>query len=199
MATYSYSLASDFGGATGLNQYQFHIEVNTEAGITGANLIGVHLTGDDIDIEFDGALSGGENTALDNLVSNHIPDNTPELANFYSSSTRKHETNSTSYSNLGSFKYDGSDKIGTIDAIDVISHMSSSVTTHDVRIYDRTNQTVIAEGIGFTNIEEAISNLGAISNVPTSKAVLEIHAKRNGGSGNSKSVYVDQVIIYYNN
>ena len=70
MATsYTYSLASDFGG--NIHQQQLHKEVDGETGITSASVTGVSLMGDVVSIAFDGSLTGGEQTTLDSVVSSH--------------------------------------------------------------------------------------------------------------------------------
>lgn len=66
--TYTKSLAADFGGI--LNQRQLHKEIINDVGIT-PNLIGVMVTGDVVDITFDSALSAGEQTTLNGIISSY--------------------------------------------------------------------------------------------------------------------------------
>lgn len=73
MTTYSYSLASDFSGA--INMRRLHQTIVDDVGI-GVQLTGVNLTGDDVDIEFVSALSAGEQTTLNSIVSGH--DSSPD-------------------------------------------------------------------------------------------------------------------------
>ncbi len=67
---YTKSLSSDFSSS--LNSSQFHIEVDGDGGIT-PNILGVNVTGDVVDIVFDAALSGAEQTTLDGLITAHVP------------------------------------------------------------------------------------------------------------------------------
>ena len=198
MSTYNYSISTEFGGATGLNMSQLHDAIVAEAGIT-PTLDGLNSTGDSLDIVFTSALSGGEQTTLDSLVASHVPDNSPPRLNFYSFDPKKESINSTSYSKFGTFKYDGSDVIGAINYIDVVAYKGDSATSYSVRIYDRTNDRVVAEATDLTNTIEEIQSLGTVSNIPTQKAVFEVQAKRVGGNGNGRKVYIEQVIIYHNN
>ena len=197
MATYTYSLASDFGGS--IKEHQFHEEVDGESGITSGTLVGINLSGDVVDIIFDGSLSGGEQTTLDGLVSSHTPDNSKPREKFFIATPNRVSTKSTNYQKLGTFKYGGSKKLGTIDYIDIISYKEESPTSYSVRIHDRTNDQQIAEVTGLTNTEEEDIDMGTISNVPTDPAVLEVHAKRVGANGNSRKIYVDSVTIYHGN
>lgn len=195
-STYNYSLTSDFN--RDLKTSQLHKEIENDTGIT-PNLIGIRLGNDNVGIEFDSALSAGEQTTLNGLVSAHTSDNSAPRTNFYDCYPKRDNITSTTYEKMGSFKYGGSDQIGIINYIDVISHKDSSLTSYDIRIYDQTNNLVITERTGLTNTEEVVNDLGTISNIPTAEAVLEIQAKRTGGSGKNKNVYIDQAIIYYNN
>lgn len=69
-STYNYSYSVDFGG--NLNTAQFHSEVEADGGIT-PSLIEIKIDGDDVDVVFNSALSGGEETTLTNLVAAHSP------------------------------------------------------------------------------------------------------------------------------
>ena len=66
--TYNYSLSSDFGG--NINIGDLKNEIEAEGGITPV-LSGITRNDDDIDIIFESALSGGEQTTLNGLVSTH--------------------------------------------------------------------------------------------------------------------------------
>ncbi len=71
--TYTKSLLSDFG--ENLNTVQLQIEINNDISIS-PTCLGVINIADDVDIIFDSALSGPEQTNLDTLISNYVLDNT---------------------------------------------------------------------------------------------------------------------------
>lgn len=114
-----------------------------------------------------------------------------------STATDQSSTNTTSYSVIMSLTVPG-ELMNNIQNIKVLSKKDGSVTSYDVRIYDVTNNLVIAEN-NFTNSNYSINNIGTLNNLPTNEAVLEIQAKRNGGNGNKKNVYVVECTIEYKN
>ena len=67
--TYTKSLATDFGGT--INTDQLTTEIVGAA--IAPNLVFITVDGDDVDIRFDDALSAGEQTTLDNVISAHVP------------------------------------------------------------------------------------------------------------------------------
>jgi hypothetical protein len=72
MSVYSYSLSGDFGGEEKLTTESLAEEVEAETGIT-ATFGRIDLNGDDLEIWFESALSGGEITLLNAVVAAHEP------------------------------------------------------------------------------------------------------------------------------
>lgn len=68
-STYSYSLSADFSG--NLNSHQLHQEIHKSSIVPV--ITEVRIVGDDVDIVFNSALSAGEQTTLNGLVSAHTP------------------------------------------------------------------------------------------------------------------------------
>lgn len=195
MTTYTKSKSSDFGG--NINQRQLHNEIMLEEGIIPA-LIGIDFTGDVIDIIFDSILSAGEEIILNTLISNHIPDNSKSRGNFYIVIPQKNSIKTGVYTKCATFKYDGSDVVGDIDYVDIISYMDTDVISYNARVYDKTNNTILCEKVGITNLTETIDSLGLISNVPTSQSILELQIQKIGGN-NKDYIYIDSINIYYGN
>jgi len=193
--TYNYSVTSDFGG--NINIKQLGDTIASESGIT-INLTGILIDGDNVDIIFDAALSAGEHTTLDGIISSHDSNEIKGKYIFYIITPKKDSIKTSSYTNTVLFKYDGSNNVGTINYIEIIAYMDSGITSYSARVYDKTNNQVIAEATGLTNTVEAINDLGTISNVPTDQAIFELQMKRVGGSGN-KNVYIESISIYHNN
>jgi hypothetical protein len=190
MTTYTKSLSTDFGG--NINLSNLHNEIVAETGIVPV-LNGVSQTGDDIEITFVTGLSGGELTLLNTVISNHnsiviLPTILHETVQM-----KLDNINTTSYKRMGTYLYDGTIHNG-INAIKAQCYMDSGITSFDIRIYDSTNNQVIAEH-NCTSTTQMICDYGTISNVPTNFAVLEFQAKRNGGT-TSKKVYLDYAVVY---
>lgn len=193
--TYTKSLATDFGG--NINESQLHREITLA--IPGTALIGVNRSEDVVELIFADVLSGGDETILGTTISNHVPVTGTRKSRFFTYTPKTTKTNSTIYQRLGGpFKYNGSIEMGQINQVEVISKMDTGMTSYSVRLYDATNETIIAETTGKTNLTEEIVNLGTISNVPEDEAIFEIHIKRVGGT-TSTYAYIEDVIIYYNN
>lgn len=193
--TYTKSLSSDFGG--NINEGQLHREI--ALAIPGTVLIGINRSDDVVDIIFEDVLSGGDETILNTTISNHIPQTGTRKVSFFRYTPKTTKTNSTVYQRIGGpFKYNGSLEMGPINQVEVISNMDSGMTSYSVRLYDATNETIIAEITGQTNTLEELINLGTISNIPEEEAIFEIHVKRVGGT-TSTFAYVEDVIVYYNN
>lgn len=192
--TYTKSLPSDFSG--NLHGEQLKKEINST--IITPNCIVVKNTGDDVDIIFESALSAGQQTTLDNLISNHSPNNNTPKNNLFTYTPRTTYSSSLVYQRVGGpFKYQGSDNVGNIDYIEVVAYKDALPTSYDVRIYDSTNGTVLAESTGLTNTDEQIIDLGTISNIPSGPSLLEVQVKQSGGT--TKNVYLEQVLIYFDN
>jgi len=176
--TYTKSYITDFGSS--FNQSQFHSEIDAEAGIA-PNLLQVDKTGDVIDIIFDAALSAGEQTTLDTLISNHTPDTSKAKEQFFIINPKRESIKTSTYSTVAVFKYGGSIALGTIDYINIISYMDSGPTSYCTRVMSKTSNVQIAEKTGLTNTTEAINDMGTITNVPTTEEIFELQVKRMGG------------------
>ena len=84
MAMYTYSLSADFGNDICLATLT--VEIEAEGGITtGLSHMSVGLSAqdDNVDIIFDSALSGGEQTALNGVVAAHVGTPCPETGDPY--------------------------------------------------------------------------------------------------------------------
>lgn len=193
--TYTKSLSTDFGSSIKLRQ--LHKEIEADSGIT-SNITGITMTGDVVDIIFDSTLSASEETALNSLISAHTPDTSKPKETFYTETSQIDSTKAMNYSRMIRFAYPGSDSCGIINYVEVLSRMDVGVTSYDVRLVDKLNNTVMAEATGLTNTTDSANDLGTISNIPTNRTILEIHVKHNGASGNA-FVFVDNAIIYHGN
>jgi hypothetical protein len=123
-----------------------------------------------------------------------------ELYNFYGKGVHEHLTikesvfNSGTFELVSSFLYDGTDTHAPIIQIQSIVK-SESGSTGEVRIYDITNNNVIALGM-FTNAEYGLLDLGTISNLPTGPSIFEIQIRRESGAG-QKKVYITALEVVH--
>lgn len=195
MSTETYSLSIDFGG--NLNAGQFHEEIDDESGIS-PTILTVRITDDVVELDFSSSLSSGEQTILDGLVSGHVPNDSKPKDNFYTVYPRLDSVRTTGYKSTGAFKFAGSNVVGNVDYIEVIAYMDEACTSYSVRVYDQTNGNVLAEATDLTNTAQSIQDLGDVSNIPSSSAVLEVQLKRVGGTYEN-NIYLDSVLIYHNN
>lgn len=190
MSTYTKSITGDFGGVAP-KLTQLRDEIKADGAIT-PTLSRIDRDGDDIDIIFDTALDGGEQTALNVLVLNHVP--TTNIGRQVTGiSLFTQQVTESTYQTLGSFYYPGKSLLKKITNVKLIGYMEESGVSFDVRLFDSTNTKVIA-GNNFSDVEENISDLGSVSNVPTDQAVFEVQAKTNGSD---TVAYVKNVSIYY--
>ena len=106
-------------------------------------------------------------------------------------------TSSTTYdagSILHSMVYN-SRNYGAIRRVKVLSKMDAANTSYDVRIYDKTNATELVSA-NFTNITVYdLCDVGLVITPPDEEVVLEIQAKKTGGTG-SDSVYISSIMFY---
>lgn len=143
---------------------------------------------------FDGNLSSPEKTVLDGIISVHIPDFTP--TNFaYSKEIifRRDNISNTTYRRVTKpFLFPGI----TSARAKFLGYMSSNATSYDVRILDKTNNTILSE-TNLTNTECTLQDLGILSNGSSDPWIIEIFVRRNGGPSKTK-IYMESINIEYN-
>ena len=97
------------------------------------------------------------------------------------------------YNRVVSVIYD-SEKFGPLHQVKVMSYMEYGLTSYDVEVYDKTNETSLIE-TNFNNTEDVTeNNLGIISNPPEGRVILEINLKKVGSL--SKYAYIQNIIFY---
>ena len=115
------------------------------------------------------------------LRSNKIP--------FYDSknSVPFFETNSGTLVTVWNFIYAGSNIEGIIKKVKVVASSNGNNVKGRYQLFDITNNNIIAD---FTNVSAlpntlTIFNLGTVSNVPSTEAILEFRVARAVGNGNN--------------
>lgn len=190
MATvYTKSLAADFSG--NLRSDQFHEEVEAELGIV-PNILSVTVTADVVNITFDTALSAGEETTLDGLISAHTPDNSPDIIAEQTLIPTITKYSTTFYTRVLSYIYKPTQ---VLEYIKVISYQDTPVTSYDITVSDVTNNNQIALA-NFVNTSQQINDLGTLTNIPESEAIFEMYIRKTGGSEND-NVHIESVVLYY--
>lgn len=187
----NYSVSSDFGGS--INLSQFHQEIDDESGITTA-FIGLTKDGDDIEIIFEEEPSSGEQTIITSLISSHVPDFSKPRINFFPVFPESRKTKNSNYTTIATFEYPGSNKIGIINYIDVFSKCKKNGETYDIRVINYENSDVLVESTGLNNTDYQTIDLGAITNIPSTKSILEIQMR-----SSKHDCYLQQALIYHNN
>ena len=102
--------------------------------------------------------------------------------------------NNSNFTRLLKFHYNPITN-GVIRHCRAIIYKSGNMTDFTVEIFDATNQNEMLNTNVSNEVEETIVDLGLLSNVPTSSAIIEVSMKRNGGNNNSK-FYLDEIIFY---
>lgn len=175
--TYSKSLSSDFGGD--LKPEQLKEEIEAEPGIAPTCIV-VFNVGDDVDITFDSALSGAEQTTLDGLVSSHSSAVTVGTI-VENISVPDNIVDSTSYMTVASLDFPGTAVWNTVTNIKVISMMESDGTNYDIKIMNTSVMPPVQICTkNLTNTDEEISDLGTLSNLPVGESIFEVQARVDG-------------------
>lgn len=178
MATYNYTKDADLGLL--MTEIQDSSITTTVGGI-------IPFDNGTIDIIFDSALSTSgspiEQTILTNLVNAHVKPTPTESVrcvelSFSGNKSPHIEINKTTYVTASRFIFQGSNRVGTVDDINVGVDVDSG-TSASIRIYDHTNGNVIGEETGITNTDLQIITIDTISNVPQTQAIFELQVKIN--------------------
>lgn len=105
-----------------------------------------------------------------------------------------YRNNTSSYGYVGRFVYFGDSDV-TIHSIKVLGYKTRpNINSYNLRVYDVSNNTVVAELTDLINDTPELMDMGEISNIPTAETIMELQLKQLGG-GNAE-VEINQVIIY---
>lgn len=104
------------------------------------------------------------------------------------------KVNNGNYERIASVAYN-SEYLGKLSRVKVSSSMDDGVTSYDVEVYNRDDQSSVIE-TNFTNTGDVqLSDIGYVASPPEGNVNLEINTKRNGGNG-SKYVHIEQITLY---
>jgi len=104
------------------------------------------------------------------------------------------ETANTDYTRVCDYLFPGSNLVGAPTSIKAILDPNGA-TSVECRLYDVPNAQTIAS-VSTANAYPTVTDLGAISNVPTAPTSLSIEVKRTGGGGNNR-VRIHAILILF--
>jgi len=186
MSSYTYDVAATF--PSGYNATKLYKDIRGDV----AKPSSFSFSGDTFYLEFSITLSSGQQSTLDNIITNHTPD--PDTLGDMQIVTQLQGVSilSTSYTSCGIIVYPGRN-IDTLTNIKFVGNVSSG--SYSVRIYDLINAQTIAEAT-FTNTTNAQNDLGTISNVPYIPTLFDVQVKT---SSVLVTAFPKSVILYYFN
>lgn len=86
---------------------------------------------------------------------------------------------------VASVVYPGSASLSVISNVLVCTYQTNDATSHDIRLVDKTHNTVLGTASGLTHTAPIITDMIGLSNIPSGASELELHVRTNGGSGSS--------------
>lgn len=189
MATaYTYDLTIDF--SSGINIPKLNSEIKAQISTNFYS----NVYGDKVKLIFDSALSGGDQTTLNGIISAHDPNNYAPIRNYYSIPINKSIDLSEIFIRVLSYAYAGNN-IQKLENIKIISNMDTGNISYTTSVYDSTNDNEIVSKI-LLNTSEQINDLGTLNNLPNDNAEFDIQIKKTGGTINQK-VYIQSIGFYF--
>jgi len=197
MVEYIKVLEVDF--VKNFNISQFEQEIANSGMVS--QYYGISSVDNVVKLTFSIPLNGSDENILNTLFTNHVPvyNNDPQKNKYvsvFSSNLKKQKKNT--YTVVTNFNYRGSEAVGSINYIEAISYMDSTVTNYKIRVVDKNTGNVLVEKTGLNNTTPELFDLGTITNVPSLNSMLEIHVYKNS-TKDTDFVYIDEILIYYGN
>lgn len=191
------SLANDFGG--NWNPSQFHKEIQNNTDLS-AIFIGLSFVvdNDNIDIIFSADPNPSQLLALNGVIAAHVPVFIKGKIQYYMAYPIHRIITFNQYTLVARFSYGGSDKMGLIDYIEVLSYLNDSSESYSIKVTDARSFRTLAERTNINNTDFISQDVGAITNIPTGPSVLELYIKKNG-TNDSIEVQIDEIKVYHGN
>ena len=101
----------------------------------------------------------------------------------------------STYFTVATFQYLGSSGTHAITSFKIISYINTGTGSYSVRVYNKTNSTVIAEKT-FTNVTQTLNDMGTVANIPSAFAIIEVQFKKVSGSPASNGIVIDNISYY---
>ena len=196
MSIYSYSIVDNLGGDYDVSLYDI---INANAIISSdAICVGTQEDGNgNLELHFTNSLSPTSETALNGIILNYnyvAP--TPLKINYIPMTIAVHSVSSANYTTISSQIYPN---LGDIQAIDFVGYMDNGVTSYDVLILNKNNNSIIAEQ-NFTNRSSSIQSFASILNQPTNTELtnIEVCVKINKNGNSKKYAYISSGMLWVN-
>lgn len=122
-------------------------------------------------------------------IANLIPKQSQKI-----SVTNQKSVSSTSYLKLVTTTVPG-ESTKPITDIKVFSYKTGNASSYSVRVFDATNNLVVAETT-FSNSNGLLQSLGSLSNLPSSEATFEIQLRKDNGNSQSEAIVEEVEIVY---
>lgn len=174
---------------------QLTLELETHP-IISINFLRVDTRNADLLIIFSQTLAVENKTILDDIVKNHVSDDTSmKISDRIRFVGLNHLVDTEVWRRYDVAIYEGTRNVPTIHRISVIGEMDDTCTSYSVKIFDLTNKKIMVEK-EFTNMDPRTINVikdSEIQNVPYRAAILSAQVKKTGSSG---SAYVYNITIH---
>lgn len=193
MSTINYNIPGDF--TNGVDIGLFSDELRENKPDIKSKLSYIKKNSSVVCLVFKETLTAQEILDVDGLVANHAAVE-PRDHCFHVYPELRKVSNST-YTSVGSFKYDGINRIGNIHYIDIIAKKHNQATSYSVKVVDNSTGLILVEKTGLTNDTYSAIDLGSISNISNSPTIVDVLVKRDGGS--KKNIYIQQILVYCDN
>lgn len=192
--TYTFSIASDFGG----NIDPYELQMQIVASPIAEPIQYVNTDDDVVAIVFANELTGPDQTILANIITNYTA--APEVSRTVLATLvpREKTYSSTSYARMSTFVYNGTLHSPPITAVSFVGYMMPGSVSFTIRMLALLTPSVVILEEAFTNTTEAMQTITNISNLPTQQSVIEFQVKRNatgGGTAIGKTVHMDSITI----
>lgn len=178
--SYDKTISGDFSG--NLRSGKLHQEILDSSIVTALDRIDIE--GNNVKIWFVDALSGGDQTTLNNLISAHdgvlYVEKKRIRLTLAGSGNGSAIVSSATYTVRSRFVFPGTNEVGVPSAIKAICWRDNS-NQYDIKIHDVTNGNDICELTGQTNTSPELKNLGTLSNLPKNEAIFELQLRRDTG------------------
>lgn len=161
---------------------------------------------DTVNISWNVGLDEGEIATQDAIIASHDPRSAYKSLKLIKSFQVAPEIRMISsvgrWFLVSSFVYEGRNAVGPIVALDIISYMTSGLTSYSVQIVNtgpsRNKNELVALNT-FTNITKGLNSVEPILLIPSERSVLQCSIKVNGeqDTTNNRCVHIGDLVVRY--
>lgn len=193
LARYTRSKKNNF--KDGMNQDKLHNKIKSDS-VLKNNFIGITTADDKVEILFERELNTNHLSRLNDIIDDHkYTDNENVPNNFFSVVTKNNSAKSDIYTMMARFSYSGTNNVGNIKQIVIVSRMDNGANDYGIRIYDKTNGNIISEIEKLKNTDDEIVIMNDIYNLPSTDAIIEVQMKKKGAI--LFNAHIDTIMVYY--